>query len=69
MSKAAEYSPIQSWIVADDQGSTNITIEGSMDMVATAYTENGNPPQGISSGSISAAKPMNIHPRPGCSQH
>jgi Flp pilus assembly protein TadG len=34
------------------QGSTNLTIDGSIDMVASGYTKNGNPPLGGISGGI-----------------
>jgi hypothetical protein len=46
------------------QGSTNITIEDRIDMVATAYTENGKPPLGGIAGGIHGAAKQLEYPPP-----
>jgi len=45
------------------QGSTNINMDGSIDMVANGYTKNGNPPLGaIDGGFNSGAEPYEYPP-------
>lgn len=45
------------------QGSTNLNLDGSMDMVASAYTKNGNPPLGgIMGGLHGNADPYDYPP-------
>ena len=46
------------------QGSTNITIDGSLETVATAYTENGHPPLGGIEGGIQGGAKQQAYPPP-----
>ena len=46
------------------QGSTNLNIDGSVDMVADAYTKNGNPPLGGISGGFNGGVDPYDYPPP-----
>lgn len=58
------------------QGSTDINLDGSIDMVASAYTENGNPPLGGITGGLHGdaggydyPPPAEMLPNPTCAVH